>query len=173
MENKKLLEYKVNNLLNEIKKYTSAENTNAYKNSVQAKTTVSKERTSTTKKDQQNIKANRDSSENKRINNDESQEIPEYPSHNENMDTDDFEKVQTRKQKRNQRPPPNKTIGQGEETNTHGFKGAVPKAWMYVYRVLPEVETNHIKSYLKEKLGEDEEYVVKELPSQIPQKNAS
>ncbi|KAG5862412.1 hypothetical protein JTB14_024441 [Gonioctena quinquepunctata] len=26
------------------------------------------------------------------------------------------------------------------------------------------------KSYLKEKLGEDEEYVVKELPSQIPQK---
>ncbi|KAG5866969.1 hypothetical protein JTB14_029499 [Gonioctena quinquepunctata] len=158
MENKKLLEYKVNNLLNEIKKYTSAENTNAYKNSVQAKTTVSKERTSTTKKDQQNIKANRDSSENKQINNDESQEIPDYPSHNENMNTDDFEKVQTRKQKRNQRPPPNKTIGQGEETNTHGFKGAVPKAWMYVYRVLPEVETNHIKSYLKEKLGEDEEY---------------
>ncbi|KAG5894677.1 hypothetical protein JTB14_014326 [Gonioctena quinquepunctata] len=148
MENKKLLEYK-------------------------AKTTVSKERTSTTKKDQQNIKANRDSSENKQINNDESQEIPDYPSHNENMNTDDFEKVQTRKQKRNQRPPPNKTIGQGEETNTHGFKGAVPKAWMYVYRVLPEVETNHIKSYLKEKLGEDEEYVVKELPSQIPQKNAS
>ncbi|KAG5877809.1 hypothetical protein JTB14_013738 [Gonioctena quinquepunctata] len=86
------------------------------------------------------------------------------------MNTDDFEKVQTRKQKRNQRPPPNKTIGQGEETNTHGFKGAVPKAWMYVYRVLPEVETNHIKSYLKEKLGEDEEYLVKELPSQIPQK---
>ncbi|KAG5897938.1 hypothetical protein JTB14_014051 [Gonioctena quinquepunctata] len=100
MENKKLLEYKVNNLLNEIKKYTSAENTNAYKNSMQAKTTVSKERTSTTKKDQQNIKANRDSSENKQINNDESQEIPDYPSHNENMNTDDFEKVQ--KESRNE-----------------------------------------------------------------------
>ncbi|KAG5866359.1 hypothetical protein JTB14_019155 [Gonioctena quinquepunctata] len=63
-----------------------------------------------------------------------------------------------------------RNIGESEEANDFGFRGVLPKAWMYLYRVLPDVEVSHIQNYLEDKLGKTEEFVIKELKSSIPKK---
>lgn len=54
-----------------------------------------------------------------------------------------------------------KNIGQSESTGN--FKGATPKVWLYLSRVSQKVTEEDIKLYLKNKTGDEEDFVVKDL----------
>ncbi|KAG5880158.1 hypothetical protein JTB14_036916 [Gonioctena quinquepunctata] len=59
-----------------------------------------------------------------------------------------------------------KLIGNAEEDEE--FLGHKPKAWLYIYRVKPQITTAKITNYIKEKLSMEEtgdEVIVKELTS--------
>lgn len=65
-----------------------------------------------------------------------------------------------------------KYIGESEENNEN-FKGAEPKVWLYLYRVLKEVTEDNIKQFIKKKTNpeSDNEIIVRQISSESTQFN--
>lgn len=176
VENKKLLEEKITFLLDENKKLQTLSTDKSNKNiSVKRQeTTGSTIITNHTKKDISQKSHTADNLLENKINNNEEQIKHGVQKTNQNNDANnsdtEFTVVQTRKQKRNTLRSSKKMIGKSDEENKQGFKGIEPKAWIYLYRVLGNVEDIHIKDYLEDKLGKDSDYAVTELKSNVPNK---
>ncbi|KAG5867937.1 hypothetical protein JTB14_036999 [Gonioctena quinquepunctata] len=61
----------------------------------------------------------------------------------------------------------NRNVGTLEE-ETENFKGALPKVWLYLYKISPDVTEEDIKTFLKKRTRKvDENFIVKELNCKI------
>ena len=56
-----------------------------------------------------------------------------------------------------------KQIGQATHDQNQVFQGIQPKMWLYLYRVIPKIGESDIKEYIKKKLGNEEDIIVREL----------